>query len=429
MKKILKKYLSRHKVWTPVKYVCYRADIRVVIPLYLEEDYIEYTLKSLVEAVKECSKAVEVVVVVNYSENALDITKLRQQQMLDLLEQQKEKFKSFFNLSLIKAFDLPSKHAGAGLARKIGMDYAVSRYVAEHNVRGIILSLDADCLVQRNYFNAVAGVFDDGVTNGCTLYFEHVTNGISARQKEAIEEYELHLRYYLQALRSTGHPYVFHTVGSCFAVTAEAYARAGGMPRKQAGEDFYFLQKVIPLGHFRELNSTCVYPSSRVSDRVPFGTGPTVGKMVNEDAGYLTYSLQAFVDLKAFFDIRNKFYKVNEAEYLDLLDGLSESVKSFLLSSVFFAELKHINANCSSQSSFLKRFYEIFDVFKVVKYLNYVHDRFFKKMAVYDASLYYLKLMGIDITKLTDTAKALKFFRALEKESLEMEEGIGETEV
>ncbi len=35
-------------------------------------------------------------------------------------------------------------------------------------------------------------------------------------------------------------------VGSALAVKALQYVKAGGMNRKQAGEDFYFVQKLVP---------------------------------------------------------------------------------------------------------------------------------------------------------------------------------------
>ena len=64
------------------------------------------------------------------------------------------------------------------------------------------------------------------------------------------------------------------TIGSAFAVTANAYIKRGGMTRSQAGEDFYFLQTLAQIGTVGEITTTKVYPSARLSDRIPFGTGP-----------------------------------------------------------------------------------------------------------------------------------------------------------
>ena len=70
------------------------------------------------------------------------------------------------------------------------------------------------------------GVFKTGT--GCTIYFEHPIEGDEYPPEvyDAIIQYELYLRYYLQALRYTGYPYATHTVGSCFAVKASVYAKA-----------------------------------------------------------------------------------------------------------------------------------------------------------------------------------------------------------
>ena len=101
------------------------------------------------------------------------------------------------------------------------------------------------------------------------------------RTYHAIALYELHLRYYLHSVRSTGYPHAFHTVGSAFAVRADIYCQEGGMNRRQGGEDFYFIQKVAQRGSWSECNETCVYPSPRPSDRVPFGTGPAVARLID----------------------------------------------------------------------------------------------------------------------------------------------------
>jgi hypothetical protein len=51
------------------------------------------------------------------------------------------------------------------------------------------------------------------------------------------------------------------------------------MNRRMAGEDFYFIQKLLPAGGFFNLNQTTVYPSPRSSARVPFGTGVTIQRL------------------------------------------------------------------------------------------------------------------------------------------------------
>ena len=74
---------------------------------------------------------------------------------------------------------------------------------------------------------------------------------------------------------------------------AWAYVKQGGMNRRQAGEDFYFLQKISWLGPMTELANVIVHPSPRLSDRVPFGTGRAVGGFVS-NGRLTTYPLQAY---------------------------------------------------------------------------------------------------------------------------------------
>ena len=71
---------------------------------------------------------------------------------------------------------------------------------------------------------------------------------MTVQAREAIMKYELYLRYYRLALEYTGHPHAYHCIGSAFAVRTLDYVAQGGMNKRQAGEDFYFLQKLIATG-------------------------------------------------------------------------------------------------------------------------------------------------------------------------------------
>jgi hypothetical protein len=62
------------------------------------------------------------------------------------------------------------------------------------------------------------------------------------------------------------------------AVHANAYAQVRGFPRREAAEDFYLLSKLAKLGQIQQLSGQPVEPSSRASDRVPFGTGASIKK-------------------------------------------------------------------------------------------------------------------------------------------------------
>jgi len=152
------------------------------------------------------------------------------------------------------------------------------------------------------------------------------------------------------------------------------------MNRRQAGEDFYFLQNLVQLGTVGEITSTKVYPSARSSNRVPFGTGAAMQKWIDgtEDLTQ-TYNFQAFIELKEFFDIKEKLYRATEAEQKQIIGNLPVTISSFIASDNFYAELADLNKNCSNIKSFQTRFFYQFNAFKVMKYLNFAHEKYYKK--------------------------------------------------
>ena len=113
--------------------------------------------------------------------------------------------------------------------------------------------------------------------------------------------YELSLRYYVAGLAWAGSPYAFHTLGSIFAVTTDAYAAVRGFPRRDAAEDFYLLNKAAKIGNVARVASAPVRIRSRVSDRTPFGTGASVGRatMTTER---VFYAPECFVGLRSVLE-------------------------------------------------------------------------------------------------------------------------------
>jgi hypothetical protein len=147
-------------------------------------------------------------------------------------------------------------------------------------------------------------------------------------------------------LEYTGFPYYWHTIGSAFAVSADAYVRVGGMGRQQGGEDFYFLQKVFALGNIRELKDTTVFPMARLSDRVPFGTGPSLQKIVNEpDGNVRAYSKRAFEELKRLFDMKDGFFGKDTQTVEIMIAGLHPSLLQFLREIDFLTLVRDCNEN------------------------------------------------------------------------------------
>jgi hypothetical protein len=352
--------------------------IAVVIPCFNEPDLI-----GSLEALWACERpgrAVEVIVVVNAPANAADTVRRQNQSTLEQAAQWTAHHPDpFLTVHLLDFPDLPPKHAGVGLARKIGMDEAVRRFGdIGQSAHGIVVCFDADCRCAPNFLVTVERHFRSHVEcPGCSIYFEHPLAGdLDPKIYEAITAYELDLRYYVQALRFARFPYAHHTLGSCMAVRAGAYTKQGGMNKRQAGEDFYFLHKIIPLGGFSDLTGTTVFPSPRPSDRVPFGTGKAVRDYLHSTRR-ATYPLAAFSDLKKLFACLPAFYLDNGPASGTDLDALPESVRTFLQTQNFAGVRAEIRAHTASEPAFRKRFFHWFNGFQAMKFIHHARDHFY----------------------------------------------------
>ena len=391
--------------------------IVIVIPAYNEPG-----IRKLLDSLALCKEPpcqVEILVILNAPEDATaDILKSNVTCHDQIESWKKENTDCFFRLFAFLA--PPLKGWGVGLARKTGMDEATRRFNTINNPEGIILNLDADCLVAENYFTSVYyGFKEDKDRSACSIYFEHPLEGNEFPEKiyEYISLYELHLRYYYQGLAYTGYPYVFHTVGSAIAVKALPYVKAGGMNRRQAGEDFYFIQKLVPAGGYFSITSTTVYPSPRPSFRVPFGTGASIARLSETgESNLYSYNFNAFKDLKSFFGITETLFQAESETLPAIYDKLPVGLKTFLPEEEFISKIAEIQGNTSGLSSFQKRFFGWFNMFKVVKYLNFVHLEMYEKKPVQVSALELLEEKSI-IPESKEPRELLHIYRKLEKKS------------
>lgn len=416
------KYLKKQRMYPEyiTAPVSENLNLVITIPCFDEPDLI-----TSLEALWNCDRPqcdVEVIVIVNSGElSSEEALEQNQKTIDDATDWMKEHRDEKLKFHLIHQPDLPKKFAGVGFARKIAMDEAVARFNKIDKPNGIITGFDADSTCDSNYMLEIEKCFKKHPkANGANIFYEHPLEGEEFDDTiyNAIAQYELYLRYYMLAMRYTGHPHAFHTVGSSFAVSASAYIKQGGMNRRQAGEDFYFLQKIIPLGKFYEIKTTRVIPSPRVSDRVPFGTGKAISTFVDEGiVDYQTYNYSAFKELKAFFDKTDDFFGVDYDTYLnELLLELPGSVRSYLKEDNFFEALDEINQNCASVETFRKKFFAAFNAFKVLKYLNNVHEQFIDEESIMVCSKYLMEDLGISTKGIYSAKELLEIYRKYEKE-------------
>lgn len=351
-----------------------KAGLVVVIPCY-DEPSLQATLHSLREADRPAESVLTVIVVNSgefSDEHAVRQNRKTYEEILLFAKQYNEPHFGFFPLFFES---LPRKHAGVGLARKIGMDLAVDHFLQNEQQQGVIVSLDADCTVSPNFLTGICNAFAANRRPNATIHgFRHRVEESADFQESAARQYEAYIRYFSAMLASTGFPYYYHTIGSAFAVSADAYVRVGGMGRQQGGEDFYFLQKVFALEHIVELADVQVFPMARLSDRVPFGTGPALQRITSEPGGNeRAYSLSSFQVLKELFLQKDAYFGKDSTVIEQMTQKLHPSLQQYLQDIDFLSLVDDCNRNSASQTTFGKRFFHHFNAFKIIKFLNQVH--------------------------------------------------------
>jgi hypothetical protein len=375
--------------------------IAIVIPAYLEPDLM-LTLESLKKN-EIAGFTTEVIAVLNQSENADDETdRFHRTQLEKLNEWAKVNNTDKLRFHNVFADKIPQKKAGVGTARKIGMDEAYKRFNSCGNVNGIIACLDADCLVADNYIETLkAESIKNDRTRAYSIYFEHDIT----ENDQAITQYELHLRYYINMQRLSGLPFAYYTVGSSMAVRAWAYGAAFGMNRRKAGEDFYFLHKFIKTGDFREINSTKVIPSARISERVPFGTGRAMLEKSGISEELTTYNPRSFDELTMMTSNLHLACK----DISGFMEILPKPVSEYLKKCDIEKRIAEFKANTSDHAMFSKRFYTWFDAFRLMKFLHFMRDNYYANIPVSYATISLFEKMGIKCPdKLFDRLIALR---------------------
>ena len=242
---------------------------------------------------------------------------------------------------------------GVGLARRIGADLAL-RYIEEgHVARPIVFCTDADAALPSGYFDAPP---EGGEAAAWVYPFAHVSDDPALR--EAALGYELSLRYYVNRLAYAGSPYAFHTIGSCLAVDATAYAMVRGFPKRNAGEDFHLLNKLAKVGSVCRLAHPVVEIEARASHRVPFGTGPALASAPDALESRMDYAPATFELLRALHEAASR------GRFTDLPHSMGA-----LLAAVGYERFRPPRRD-------LRAFHTWFDALKTVRFVHAARRRF-----------------------------------------------------
>ncbi|GAC1497442.1 MAG: glycosyltransferase [Vulcanimicrobiaceae bacterium] len=177
--------------------------------------------------------------------------------------------------------------AHIGTARRVVMDAVAARYLRAGKHRGIVASTDADTCVDARWVAETLAEMAcaDAVTGRITIAaielarLDRVARALylrDAAHRRIVGELEgLHDPVAHDPLPRHGQHY-----GASFAVTAEAYVRAGGIPRVRVLEDLAFYEALERIdARVRHSMRVRVATSARTSARVDGGFGTFLGDL------------------------------------------------------------------------------------------------------------------------------------------------------
>ncbi len=280
--------------------------------------------------------------------------------------------------------EIPDRDGGVGTARKIGMDAALQIIDARAANGGLICCLDADTLVEKNYLSSVRTYFSRSGDPAAVTGYAHQKPDDPALLA-AICCYEIFLRSYVIGLSFAGSPYAFHSIGSTMSCTSEGYVAVRGMNRRQAAEDFHYLNKLAKIGRIGVISETTVFPSARPSKRVPFGTGQRMIRFLT--GGTDEYRLY---DPRIFEILGKWLASMETAPDRDPEAILVEScrnhahLETYLRMNRFAADWLVIRQNSRDPGQLRRQFHVWFDGLKTLRLVHHLSRSAFPLVPMFD---------------------------------------------
>jgi len=368
----------------------------IVVPSIAESKSLPTLINSLAQNDELELLNTLLLIVVNNSISSSEEVKIDNQVTLDYLRD----IKTSLNISFIDACsngrELDDKNGGVGLARKIGMDLALTKFDYLSINKKILICTDADCIVDPNYLSEISQEFNRNNYEAAVVNFAHDINGDDEETK-AIVCYEIFLRYYVLGLNFAKSDYAFHTIGSTMLCTPEAYVKVEGMNKRKAAEDFYFLEKLAKIYPIGEIKSTYVYPAKRGSWRVPFGTGRSVDRYLsNSRDEYLLYDPKSFIVLKTWLQVFNDNSISNQIDLIRISKNIHPALSDFLSQQDFGNFINKVLLKNNNPNEIEKQRHFWFDAFRTLKLIHYLRDETYPNINMFDAIDDLVKMMSIE---------------------------------
>ena len=339
----------------------------IIIPIYNEYDYILHTLISINKNPTAYLKNLLVVLVINNSIKDNKKIVNNNYRTHQLINNQQYKYEKLVIDCYSKNHALEEKQAGVGSARKIGMDYALNLSTPQ----SLFFSLDADTIISNKYLKTIKEKFKGSKMNACVINFKHQKSSDSIIE-QGIRLYEKKIKNIAKQISNTGSPYGYVSMGSAIVCTALAYISVGGMSKKKATEDFYFLQALAKHSKIYRINEILVFPSSRCEQRVYLGTGYRLNEFQNNKTFIeLNYSVSAYQNLSHVIAITQKMWgKDYNLVYAKLKTISNKRAVDFLVENNFKNVWIKFCEETKNQKQFMLFFNQWFDALKTIKFLK-----------------------------------------------------------
>ncbi|MGS2718518.1 hypothetical protein ACVBE9_10120 [Eionea flava] len=285
---------------------------------------------------------------------------------------------------------------GVGLARKIGGDIACQLIYQQTLQSHWIHYSDADTHWPSTYFDATATL--PSHYSAAVYPYKHAPSGDTLLDN-ATQQYEASLHYYVDQLKQANSPYAYHTLGSCIATNAYHYSQVRGFPKRSGGEDFYLLNKLAKVGSIFSLEKPTLLIDSRLSQRVPFGTGPAVEKIIDtyrkneqettkarlsiKPMPRIDYHPQCFAELASLLQHFNHLYDYKSAQsntekpsYAQWLNVLSPALQQALHHIGVDVLFRHISKQTNSPQQCIQHCHYWLDGFKTLKLIHLLTETY-----------------------------------------------------
>lgn len=272
----------------------------------------------------------------------------------------------------IKIIDRSSKGCG-WVGKRKGVGWARKELFAaiqnDCDKNELIVSMDADTHFSSTYLESILNRLNSHPQWNalCVPYYHPLVSSLDTINRSMLR-YELYMRYYLLNLLEIDNPYAFSALGSAMAFPLWAYNRVGGITPLQGGEDFYLMQKFAKTGTFGLWLNEVVEPQGRISNRVPFGTGPAIAKGIDSmEKKYPFYPLHAFEDVRKTFATMPLLYE----------NDIETPMSSFLREQLATEDLwGSVRKNFKNKELFIHATEERVDGLRILQYLRIIQKEY-----------------------------------------------------